>query len=122
MNYGQLDLFNFKSVDKKTEHILDVREKCPDDIAIVWTATELGNNSDPHYFLNVEDAKKLCSDQRSKGVLHGTKWAFFWSSLKNYCGNYYDLTDGGLDMSKFYDNGSRDWLLDELQIKKITLD
>ena len=61
MNYGQLDLFNFKPVDKKTEHILDVREKCPDDIAIVWTATELGNNSDPHYFLNVEDAKKLCS-------------------------------------------------------------
>lgn len=39
--------------------------------------------------------------------------------LKNYASNYWMGDDGGLDFSKFHDNGSRDGLLAELGIEKI---
>lgn len=122
---GQLDLFAGlgmdapKRIDAKEKRIQDARENAPEGIALVYTATEKGNSTDPHFFMSIDDAMKLCSDERSKGVLHGTRWAFFWTSLKNYCGNYWDLTLNGLDLSKFYDNGSRDALLDELGIRKM---
>ena len=97
----------------------DAYEASPDGIALVYTATEKGNCTDPHFFLTIDDAMKLCSDERSKGVLHGTRWAYFWTSLKNYASNYWMGDDGGLDFSKFHDNGSRDGLLAELGIEKI---
>lgn len=120
----QIDMFAAIGLDsmpksEKQRRIENAYNAAPDGIALVYTATEKGNSTDPHFFLAIDDAMKLCSDERSKGVLHGTRWAFFWTSLKNYCGNYWDLTDGGLDFTKFYDNGSRDALLDDLGIKKI---
>lgn len=121
---GQLDLFSALGMEEpgkseKQQRIENARNNAPEGIALVYTATEKGNSTDPHFFMSIDDAMKLCSDERSKGVLHGTKWAFFWTSLKNYCGNYWDLTLNGLDLTKFYDNGSRDALLEELGITKL---
>ena len=121
----QLDMFAALGLDsgpaksEKEIRIENAYDAAPDGIALVYTASENGNSTGPHFFLTIDDAMKLCSDNRSKGVIHGTCWAFFWTSLKNYCGNYWDLTDGGIDFTNFFDNGSRDELLNELGIKKI---
>lgn len=120
----QIDMFAAMGLESspKSENkrrIENAYNAAPDGIALVYTATEKGNCTDPHFFLTIDDAMKLCSDERSKGVLHGTRWAYFWTSLKNYASNYWMGDDGGLDFSKFHDNNSRDGLLAELGIEKI---
>lgn len=102
---------------KKERRISAARAAAPDDIALVYTATRAGKATSGHYFMRISDAKKFCSHPKSKGVVHGNEWAFFWTSLKNYLGNFLDLTEYGIDFSGFCDNGSRDELLDELGIE-----
>lgn len=102
---------------KKEKRIKEAYEAAPEGIALVYTATAHGKASCGHYFMRIEDAKKFCSSSKTKGVLHGNEWAFFWTSLKNYCGNFLDLTEHGVDFTAFCDNGSRDDLLQELCIE-----
>lgn len=102
---------------KKEQRIANARAAAPEDIALVYTATRAGKATAGHYFMRIEDAKKFCSHPKSKGVLHGNEWAFFWTSLKNYLGNFLDLTEYGIDFSGFCDNGSGDALLQELGIE-----
>lgn len=101
---------------KKEQRIANARAAAPEGIALVYTATRAGKATAGHYFMRIEDAKKFCSHPKSKGVVHGNEWAFFWTSLKNYMGNFLDLTEYGIDFSGFCDNGSRDELLNELGI------
>lgn len=118
----QIDLFGFTqktTSQEKSERLKKNHDSVPQNIAIIYTGTECGNFSGPKYFMKIDDAKKFCSDERSKGVLHGTKWAFFWTSLANYVGCYWDLSEHGIDFSHFFDNGSRDGLLAELGIEKL---
>lgn len=84
---------------KKERRIAEARAAAPDDIALVYTATRGGKATAGHYFMCLDDAKKFCSHPKSKGVLHGNEWAFFWTSLKNYLGNFLDLTEYGIDFS-----------------------
>ena len=51
------------------------------NFAFLFTATEKGTNSGVKFMATVEDAKKWCSSEESKGILHGTKWAYFWTSV-----------------------------------------
>lgn len=115
----QLSLFgadDVERVDPKAKRIEDAYNAAPDDVALLYTATECGNATGGHFFMTIDDAKKFCSDERSSGVLHGTRWAFIWTSLKNYVGNYWDLTLHGVDFTKFSDNGSRDALCDAIGV------
>lgn len=114
----QLDLFGNepRHRNEKAERIDAARDAAPENIALLYTCTACGNSTGGHFFMEIDDAKKFCDDDRSRGVLHGTPWAFFWTSLKNYCGNYWDLTLHGVDFSKFCDNGTRDKLCDEIGV------
>ncbi|MBD5406314.1 MAG: hypothetical protein HDR56_01685 [Treponema sp.] len=113
-------LFDFPTESKKEERIRLARENAPDNIALVYTATAHGKASCGHFFMKIEDAKKFCSSPKSKGVLLGNEWAFFWTSLKNYLGNFLDLTEHGIDFSKFCENGSKDDLLRKLDIRPLS--
>lgn len=101
---------------KKEQRIENARALAPKNIALVYTATKCGKASCGHFFMTIDDAKKFCSSPKSKGVMHGNEWAFFWTSLENYLGNFLDLTEHGIDFTAFCDNGSRDDLLQELSI------
>lgn len=119
-------LFNMDELrpaeDKKEKRIANARAAAPEDIALVYTATRHGKATAGHYFMSIADAKKFCSSPKSKGIIHGNEWAFFWTSLKNYLGNFLDLTEHGIDFSGFCDDGSRDALLEELGILPLNSD
>lgn len=96
-------------------------------IAFLYTATELGNATGIKFGATLEDAKKWCTSPVSRGSLHGTRWAYFWTSALNYC-RYHsgDLdTYGGsglyLDLRGLRDNGLWDERLAAAGVKKIPL-
>lgn len=119
----QLSLFapdEIERKDEKAQRIDAARDAAPEDVALVYTCTECGNSTGGHYFMRIDDAKRFCADPRSCGTMHGTRWAFFWTSLKNYVGNYWDLTLHGVDFTKFCDNGSRDALCAEIGVRPLS--
>ncbi len=101
---------------EKARRIERGAEAAPEDVALVYTATRAGKATAGHFFMCVDDAKRFCSHPKTKGVIHGNEWAFFFTTLKNYLGNYLDLTEGGIDFTNFCDNGSRNDVLRELGI------
>ena len=59
-----------------------------DDAALIYTATETGKSSVPTAFMTVDVARAYCTDPRSAGVTHGTRWATFWTRASVYFGRY----------------------------------
>lgn len=99
-------------------------DACLESYAFLWTATEKGNATGVRFMMTVKDAQTFCEDHRTSGVLHGTAWAFFWTTVRNYVEQYGEGLKrlGGqgyeLKLPKFEDNGSRDSLIEELGCKK----
>lgn len=91
--------------------------------AFLYTATSSGNSTGIHFMMSVEDAQAFCSDPRSKGVMSGTYWAYFWTRVSTFCFEFGGNTKGKnggwiLDLRKSYDNGEYDWLVEDLGLKK----
>jgi hypothetical protein len=52
--------------------------------AFLYTATDKGNSTGVRFMMTVSDAQKWCETKVSSGVLHGSRWAYFWTSVTNY--------------------------------------
>ena len=100
--------------------------------AFLYTATEKGNNSGIRFMMSIEEAEIFCSSPKSRGVLHGTHWAYFFTSVYNYIHAHdcygekihpqsrikekYINLKGAAD-----DKGNYDWLISELGLNKINI-
>ncbi len=55
-----------------------------DNYAFLYTGTFKGNFSGVHFMASTEDAMKWCSAMVSKGVIHGTPWAYFFTRVSTF--------------------------------------
>jgi hypothetical protein len=85
--------------------------------ALLYTATEAGNNSGIRFAMTIEDAKAWCSSDLSKGVLHGTRWAYFWTSIVNFIECHGGPQSGSLSIAGIVDNGEWDERIGALGLK-----
>ncbi|MCD7827444.1 MAG: hypothetical protein LUG85_02775 [Clostridiales bacterium] len=94
------------------------------DWAFLYTATRGGEgaaskSSTVRFMMSLEDAQKWCSSDMSCGTLYGTPWAYFFTSVENYCNCHWGQLRGcTLDMRKVNDNGKYDDKIKSLGLKK----
>ena len=100
-----------------------------DEFAFLYTATEKGNSTGIKFMASRADAMRWCSDPASRGVLLGTAWAYFWTSVPNFlrhhCGDadtYGDASKLILDLSRLTDNGEWDERIAAAGCRMIKLD
>lgn len=98
-----------------------------DKWAFLYTATAKGNNSGIHFMMTLEDARKWCSSELSRGVYMGAEWAYFFTSVKNFINFHCWGMDseyrtnkkwGEIDLRHYVDNGKWDKKIEELGLKK----
>ena len=53
-------------------------------MAFLYTCTETGTATGVRFMATVPDAMRWCSSDLSRGVLHGTEWAYCWTSVWNF--------------------------------------
>lgn len=89
------------------------------DLAFCYTAGRSGHNSGIRFMMSREDAMTWCSSDVSHGVLHGSPWAYMWTSVENYCFCHWGQLKGVLiDMHRLEDNGQWDDKILALNLKK----
>lgn len=91
-------------------------------IALLYTASEKGNNSGVRFAMSVDDACVWCSSEMSKGVLHGTHWAYFWTSALNFIECYWGTAIPVFDFSNETDNRLWDERIASLGLHKFSFD
>lgn len=117
---GKIDLTN------PIEVIRGKKEDLPplSEWAFLYTSTEKGNNSGIHFMMTKADAIKWCSSHVSKGVLHGTYWAYFWTTVENFAfchwgGNHSTNPQSGVvDLRRMHDNERWDEEIKKLGLTK----
>jgi hypothetical protein len=98
--------------------VLDALDQRLRDYAFLYTGTAKGNYSGIRFMLTTEQAKQWCSSDMSRGVLYGTEWAYFFTTVWQFVQVYGQPIDlGGLE-----DNGQWDERLESLGLEKIALD
>lgn len=100
-----------------------------DDYAFLYTATAEGNNSGIRFMMSRDDAMAWCESDISRGVLYGTPWAYFWTSVRCFIEHHnlypeesrHSLTAGRprIDIRKLADNGQWDERIASLGLRKI---
>lgn len=111
---GQLSLFEDLPIspappDPESEAARELREAS--DLCLLFTSGERSGFSGYHFMMSLADAKKWCSDSRTKGTMHGGKWAYFFFHIFTV----FDNGDNRLIIGKnVTDNGKYEALLDEL--------
>ena len=68
------------------------------------------------YVMELADAMKFCSDERTKGK--GQTWMFFFTALENYTDEKGKLKTKAIKK----DNGFLDEVIDELELKKYSIE
>ena len=112
----------FDEIEKRDKEIRNEKEL--DNWALLYTATAKGNNSGVHFMMTMEDARKWCSSELSRGVYMGAEWAYFFTSVKNfaYChwgGNHStNRRVGCIDLRHYVDNSKWDEKIKALGLKK----
>ena len=78
--------------------------------AFLYTATAKGNCSGVRFAATVEHAMRWCESDVSKGVLHGTQWAYFWTAVPNFLKRwgFDEIEFDAFDLSEVIDDGSWD--------------
>ena len=122
MNMVQLNLFaaNDTPVPPKPNPHAGVDMEALHDLAILYTATELGNNSGIRFMMTVEDAMKWCEAPVSRGSLMGTEWAYFWTRVSNFITCYWLNDAPCIDFRDASDDGSWDQRIADAGCKKIS--
>ena len=84
-------------------------------LAFCYTATEVGNATGIKFAATVPHAKAWCSSPLSHGRVHGTRWAYFWTTalsfVLNHCGPTGVYDPGAvydIDLRGLRDNGEWD--------------
>lgn len=85
----------------KTTNPIDPRLN---DIAFLFTSTAKGNSSGIRVLMTVPDAQTWCTSPLSRGVIHGTEWAYFWTRAATWIREL----GATLDITGFTDNGEWD--------------
>jgi hypothetical protein len=88
--------------------------------AFLYTATEKGNHSGIKFMMTIEDAMDWCSSKVSCGNIHGTNWAYFWTSVTTFILDFQD-GNSSIDLSGENDDGMWDERIEALGLKKISL-
>lgn len=101
-------LDDFDSYKVETNNLAEVDLKGLEAFAFLYTATEKGTNSGIRFMATIEDAKKWCSSDNSKGVIKGTRWAYMFTTVANFIGCHWGLEKPVLDIRKMKDNGEWD--------------
>lgn len=55
--------------------------------AFLYTSTDKGNATGIRFMATTEDAQKWCESDLSCGVMHGSRWAYFWTAVGTYLVN-----------------------------------
>ena len=55
-----------------------------DRYAFLYTATDKGHATGIKSMATREDAIRWCSSPVSRGMIHGSHWAYFWTSVLNF--------------------------------------
>lgn len=95
-----------------------------DDIALLFTASEKGNNSGIRFAMSREHARAWCSSDLSRGNLHGTNWAYFFTSVSNFVRCHWgpkEPKEPKIVIAKLVDNGQWDARIASLGLAKIAL-
>lgn len=116
----QISIFDFleekaKEVEEKEE--LHIAESLS-DYAFLYTSTATGKNSGIHFMMTLDDAMKWCESDLSHGVYLGNRWAYFFTSVKNFIGCHWGTHKPTLDFRKFKDNGKWDSKIASFGLKK----
>lgn len=86
-----------------------------DDIAFLYTGTESGNCSGIRFAMSIPDAQAWCSSDVSRGQLHGTRWAYFWTTAASFLTAF----PPPLDLTGYVDSGEWDQRIAGLGLVKI---
>ena len=108
-------------VPPKPDPHAGVNMKALHDLAVLYTATEAGNNSGIRFMMTVSDAMKWCELPVSKGVLHGTQWAYFWTRVSSFSTCYWLNEEPCIDLHGSADDGSWDKRIADAGCTKISL-
>lgn len=98
--------------------VLDALDQRLRDYAFLYTGTAKGNYSGIRFMLTTEQAKQWCSSDISCGVLYGTEWAYFFTTVWQFI----EVYGQPIDLSGLKDNGQWDERLKMLGLEKIALD
>ncbi len=113
---AQLSLFDFQ-VEK--EPAANEGKKTLSDYAFLYTAGRAGRNRGIRFMMTLEDAQAWCESDLSKGNMHGNPWAYFFTSVENFCNCHWGQLKGAtLDLRKLIDNGMWDEKISSLGLKK----
>lgn len=110
MSFIQHDLFGQSAPYARRPRRTEIDLEALDRFAILYTATEAGNNSGIRFAMSCEDARTWCAHEFSRGCLHGTEWAYFWTSLRNFIFRDAEYSDDecSIEVNRKMDNGSWD--------------
>lgn len=123
---GQMSLFATASGDELQEKIENsnqhVQKNRPEGLSnwyFLYTAGRSGHNSGIRFMMTREDAQAWCESDLSRGVLHGNPWAYFFTSVGNFCFCHWGQLKGAtLDLRKLKDNGQWDEKIEGLGLTK----
>ena len=105
----QLSLFDIQTVTPQTELPISISGKSLSDWCFLYTAGAAGRNSGIRFMMKINDAQAWCESDLSHGVLHGNRWAYFYTSVENFCYCHWGQLKGAtLDLRKLTDNGEWD--------------
>ncbi|MCD8383274.1 MAG: hypothetical protein LUC39_02935 [Clostridiales bacterium] len=89
------------------------------DWAFLYTAGRAGHNTGIRFMMSREDAVAWCESDLSHGNVHGNPWAYFFTSVENFCNCHWGQLKGvTLDLRKLTDNGQWDEKISGLGLTK----
>lgn len=96
-----------------------------DSLAFLYTATDAGNNSGIRFMLTRDEAEIWCSSPVSCGTLHGTRWAYFFTTVANFIRHHQGDDDAygsftpTINLQGLHDSGEWDERIADLGLTKI---
>lgn len=93
------------------------------ELAFCYTSSEHGNSSGIRFMMTVPDAQKWCESDVSRGTLHGTRWAYFWTRVSTFI-EYKAEYDGyrpRITLAQLVDSGEWDERIAKVGVVKIGL-
>ena len=121
MSGYQASLFDLMEAPRAVPEVKGINRDALARYALLYTATEKGNHTDPHFMMTVEDAMAWCESSISRGNMHGTNWAYFWTSVLNFIDCYWMGREPVMDISGVTDNGQWDERIASLGLRKISV-
>ena len=102
-----------------------------EQLAFCYTATDSGNNSGIRFMLTLDEAQAWCSSDMSRGVMHGAKWVYCYTSVANFTRHHKGDADAYPDAERegrplivtkgLTDNGQWDDRIASLGLTKIAI-